>query len=306
MRLMVEFGVIAATAVAATLATCAGCVVAASRGHGLSWAGPANFKATRDVSVEHVAQRPLHVETDNGGITVTQGGTDQVQVTAKVRARSQERLDAVQILAERDSEGALLVHARWPDGKRLSNEGCEFIVSIPDASNLEADTSNGAIAVSGMTCPADLDTSNGGIDVSNHTGDIVAASSNGAIVMDRVTGEVNAQTSNGAIEVASVTGPVTADTNNGSIEVTLAAAAAGPVRLDTSNGNIVLRVGEAFTGKLAAETSNARIRVTTPRAQRTSGNGRDEGVWRFGADGKDSALETSNGGITVLPRGSDT
>jgi len=255
-----------------------GCISVSTSGCG-SWS---TIEGTRELSVAHQAASPLVVKTGNGSITLVQGGSTEVAISAQVRARTQERLDAVQIVAQRLTDGTLNLSAAWPGGKPLSNEGCAFTVTIPDVSRINAETSNGRIEVQGLAGSADLSTSNGKIQTTNFPGEVVA------------------RTSNGSIELTDVT-KADADTSNGSISITLRADASGPVRADSSNGSITLRVGPGFNGDVIADTNNGGVSCDAPGATVVR-KGRTSGQFNFGATGLTHTLDTSNGSILIQGR----
>src|SRR5262245_11426818 len=101
-----------------------GCVVVMG---GCDWDG-ATVERIHTTSVPHVAGAGLDVEGDNGKIVVRRGGTSEVAIKATIRAKTQERADAVRIEAGRSSAGsgrsaenALVVRAKWPEDKRLGS-----------------------------------------------------------------------------------------------------------------------------------------------------------------------------------------
>jgi len=239
-------------------------------------------EATRTSTIAHVAGSSLSVETGNGAITVeAKPGVKEVTVVAKLKARTQERLDATRVLAERAESGVLKVYVLWPDNTREGNEGCAFEITLPDVRGVNLRSSNGAISLEGSSGDADLHTSNGRVTVKGHDGGLKVKSSNGAITGTGVSGAVDA------------------DTSNGAITFTLAPGSAGPVELETSNGAVTLHVGRAFAGELAVKTSNGAL--TLPGGPGVVIKDRDKrsATLTFGEGGKASKVRTSNGAVTV-------
>jgi DUF4097 and DUF4098 domain-containing protein YvlB len=258
---------------AALLATLSGCVIL----------DEAKFSRTIDVTVPHVTGSAIDVETANGSITVVAGQAQDVIVTAKLRAVTQERADAATVTTNRDASGKLVVRVVWPE-KRHNNEACSFEITVPDASGVKLDSSNGRIEVAGLSGKADLDTSNGEISVTNHAGPVDAETSNGAIVMKNV----------GA--------PVEAETSNGAIRVEFSPTAVGWFELDSSNGDIDVLLSPLFVGQFDADTSNGKFTLSnlTPTSTRKSSKGHAELTFGQPAAGeKKSTADTSNGSITV-------
>lgn len=264
-----------------------------------SWNQGAKFTATRSTEVDHVADKAVDVSTDNGEVKITKGGTDKVQVNAKVRATTQERLDATKVVASRGADGTLTIRVQWPNNKQNNNEGCDIEVVVPGATNVTAKTDNGSITVHGLNGAANLGTSNGSITVDSWTGDVNATTSNGSIEVTGVSGKIDASSSNGRVRAKDVQGPVRTKTSNASVEVSLKPTSTGPVDIQTDNGSVQLHVGPAFVGKLHAQTSNGKVSVHPSQAKPVGKPTRDEGTWQFGEGGAASEVETDNGSITV-------
>lgn len=235
------------------------------------------------LEVQPAPQAPLQVKTENGAVELTHAPERQtVLIDAVIRARTQERADATQVLAEPSPDGGIVVTARWPD-RREGNEGCSFAIAAPGLSEADLASANGAITVKGFAGTVKLDTSNGAIRVEGFDGPIAA------------------DTSNGAITIVDATGVVKASTSNGSLDVSLTDANPGPVTLDTSNGAISLVVGSSFTGVVTASTSNGGVDMSLPNATSIEVvRGRGRAV--LGSGGETSTLDTSNGRISVRAR----
>lgn len=261
----------------------------------------AKFKATHAAEVAHVAGTAISVTGANGAVTVErdEARTD-VRIVAEVRGVTQERADAVTILAERGGDGTLTVTSVWPD-RRRGNESCSFVIHAPSVTDVRIVTSNGAITLGEANGNAWLETSNGRITAKQVAGRMDANSSNGAIVLEGVRGEIAARTSNGSITIEEAMGVVSARTSNGAISIQLAEANAGPVTAKSSNGAITLAYGQAFTGALSLDTSNGRVSVTGLPESVTLPKKLDGATLAIG-DGGASKLETSNGSITVRRR----
>ena len=254
---------------AVSLTTLSGCVVIPT------------VKETRSIEADYVDGMSLDVVTRNGRVDVKQADVDVVVITAHLKSRSQERLDATRIVAEPDETGALAIRVHWPDDRRLGNEGCSFEIETPGAYGVRLRSSNGALSMTGLTGDAVLDTSNGGITVRGHDGPI------------------RADTSNGGVRMFGVAGPIQIDTSNGGVTVALAPTAHGPVHIDTTNGGVRLTMPASFEGDLVLDTSNGSISYETPpNVQRVSAS-RHHAVLQSGAGGPTSVVSTSNGSIVV-------
>jgi hypothetical protein len=263
-------------------ATLGACVAVVGDGcqSGSEWS-EATVRKDVIAEIEHVAGKPLSVETENGAVVVERSTREGVRVAATISARTQERLDLVRLTLDRERDGTLAVRLEWPQDGRRSNEGASVRVEIPDAAGLDLRTSNGRVASAGLGGDARIQTSNGAIVVRDHAG------------------EVDGSTSNGRVELEGV-GGARVVTSNGSVGVTLRDDANLPVTIETSNGSVRFVVGSAFRGAINAQTSNGSVRADCPHATSKSTD-RASGRVVFG-DGPTSTIGTSNGSVIISER----
>ncbi len=282
--------------------------------------GPALYKVEKTLVVPYVAGSALSVQGRNGSIEVAKADRQDVQIIARIAAQTPERAEAVEISAQRLDDGLLRVEAIWPDGKPLNNEGCAFVIELPDADGLDLNTSNGRLAISNLAGHAKLVTSNGAIHIEGHAGSAEVSTSNGSIDAHQITGPVTARTSNGritlepaadnpgpfdvntsngSIRAQQIAGPLQAHTSNGSINMALSDANAGPIDISTSNGSIDLTLGADFAGQLRLQTSNGRINSADLHGAARLDEGKQHLLAAFGDSEQISTVRTSNSSITV-------
>lgn len=247
----------------------------------------------------------MDVRTQNGSVEIRRADVPEVVISATIKARTRERVEATRVVAEPTGTG-MSVRVEWPDGVRHGNEGCSLVIQTPGAGGVAVDTSNGSVTIAGLSGRAEVDTSNGAIAIADHTGDVHADTSNGAITLERVTGEVVVDTSNGRIRLVDVGGKVRADTSNGGIVLEQAAGNACPFELTSSNGSVTVIVSDAFAGEVDASTSNGGVRIlgaTMVNGSRHSATARFacitpvEGAATAAAG--TSVVRTSNGSVDV-------
>ena len=263
------------------------------------WSSPADSFLDTSLTSTHVANAPLVVKSPNGMITLRRAGTE-VSVKAHIKATTPERAAAVSINAVRDGNtNSLTIDSTWPGGKPLSNEGVDFVVTLPDASNITLDSGNGMIAATGFDCPLTADTGNGRVEIVDHAGGLVVRSGNGKVVLSNIQGACEASSGNGDVEAQALHGSLKAASGNGHLDIALADDAAGPVNLATGNGRVELMVGKAFAGTLTASTGSGKIKVDVPGATLATNGGRK--VWTMPGAGAGAAskIVTGNGKITV-------
>lgn len=251
---------------------------------GCSLSSPASYTTTLTLQVAHIAGKALDIESANGAISVRKAEGSAVQVTAKPRATSQERLDRVKVLASRGGDGTLMLRVDWPDGGRQGSEGCDFDVTLPDADGLTLTSFNGPVEFHGLAGAARVRTSNGTVKSRGHRG------------------PVDVESSNGDIELRDVGGPISAESSNGQISVLMAPNAPGPVKIASSNGSVTLTLSSAFTGAIRLETSNGSLRVADiPNAKLTKLGERHARILIGDGAGPESVLESSNGSVELRP-----
>ncbi len=236
---------------------------------------------TRTTNIPHQKGAAIKVETANGSVAVSQSDRDDVQIVAYLRAVSQERLEAAEVVADRDENGALSVSVDWPEGKSRNREGCSFEVHIPDAVDVTLQTRNGRINLTGLDGKADLHTSNGAVEVKTHNGPL------------------NVKTSNGRIKVADATDRVDAKTSNGAIDVSLAPEGPGPIDAQTKNGAITLTLSPVMQGRLTLTTSNGSVRIDPNCEAKVVSERKNHAVLDLGSSDNPSSATTSNGSIQV-------
>lgn len=255
------------------------------------------------ITVDHLPDRALVVTTSNGKIQARRATLAAVEVTAAIRALTEERLQQVRVEVKRDNAGTLVVRALWPGDTRKSREGCDFLIATPGARGVELRSSDGSLKAVGLSGEARLETSNGGVTVEDHAGPVQADTSNGSIKVRALAGDLRAETGNGRIEASGITGAVRADTSNGSVEIDLAPEGSGPLEIESSNGSITLTLSQAFTGSLDLRTSNGSLHIDDTLEDRVvDGAGKKNVRLQFGNDGPDSRATTSNGSIHVKGR----
>jgi hypothetical protein len=243
--------------------------------------GAANVSATKVETLELAFETPLtlDVDTSNGAVTV-QGveGIEAVSVTITLRGRggtleeAQGRVDRIVYHAEQLGNRVNLRYRaseQEDDVRRYS--GVDFDVLVPIETQVDVNTSNGAIVVEDIQGTILLDTSNGAIDVYDSSGTLTADTSNGRIEVVRFVGDLRLDTSNGEMWLEQVAGTVSAETSNGSVHYT-GTPTVGANRIRTSNGSVTVRVPLDASIAFNASTSSGKIRSSLALAGDTEGN----------------------------------
>lgn len=211
----------------------------------------------------------VEVVNGNGRITVRGGEGTQVEVTAKIVARSatdQQAQDYLKQIEIREDAGSDHVRLETT-APRVSGSHAEvqYEIQVPRGASLRLTNTNGQIHITG------------------------------------VAGAVRAETTNGGVKGIELAGRVEASTTNGGVDLDLASVAEGGVRAETTNGGVSVRLPATAKASVRASCVNGGISVTGLELEGgESTRRRVEG--RLNGGGPLVDVETTNGGVRVAAR----
>ncbi len=258
----------------------------------------AKFKETKTITSPHEATAGLRVTSENGGISVHKADVTEAKIVAQFGCISEERLAECRIVAER-KDGVLVVEARFPGGRPQNNESCDIDITLPGATGVTLESSNGRLKVGGLAGTARLQTNNGEIRVDGQDGPVTAKSDNGAIEIVGVKGNVEASLHNGRINVVEAAAAVTASTSNGSVTVKLTDGNNKPAKIRSDNGAVKLVLGKSFTGRINCSTSLGSIKIAGVGNAKQTEIKNQSGFVVIGDDKTVSELRTNLGNVEV-------
>jgi len=239
------------------------------------------------VAIDTAGLQTLEVKTHNGRITFA-GEDGSTQATGKVHlkggARTKEEaqfaLDAIEVFVESGSQGRQLLGWRWNPAKKQSWHGqVSFDISGPAGMNLDVETHNGRVEVSGVR---------GVVSMVSHNGRINVSSSQGALF---------AKTHNGRIEADYLGENLTLITHNGAINAKLDKCQQIHGKMVTHNGSVRVVMGNDVSTVVDARTHNGRISCDLPLDAQQRSKRHLTGA--IGHGGGKLSLETHNGGIRI-------
>src|SRR6476659_4256535 len=159
------------------------------------------------------------IRTDLGGVTVT--GVNAPG--ARIVITSRRPIDDLLRLTFREDPGSVTVTGRRLRGHFFPWIGergnVRFEIQVPAQTELDVDTSGGAIKIGALTSPAKLETSGGGIRVRDLAGDLAAHTSGGGIEGREIDGPIEADTSGGSVNLERVSGDIRAHSSGGGIHI---------------------------------------------------------------------------------------
>ena len=229
---------------------------------------------TRDNSFTVGDIPKIVVNTSNGGIEVNAGSDSEVRVQATLT--EPDRIDyTVSQVGD-----TITVEAKAKGGGSWT--GCmsaEITVTVPARTDVDFETSNGAV------------------ELHEIEGSGKVRTSNGKIVLDNVKGDFEGRTSNGKVDARGVKGEFSLQTSNGRISFRGELTAGGSNRLVTSNGSVDVELLGTPSVSLEASTSNGDVTSELPM---TTTLVEDKHIVGTIGDGEaDLDISTSNGDVTI-------
>jgi hypothetical protein len=190
----------------------------------------------------------LRAHTPIGEVTVTAATDTVIRADIVRQASGFDKPDAEEALAriavsDSISGGALFLQAEIP---KPNNRSCAaaFSIAAPSSIELDVSTSNGALAVSGMTAGGRVAADNGSITLTGTADPLAVAAANGKVTVSNHQGSIGILADNGAIDcdVASFSGDDTADVNaaNGAAFLRLPASVSARFDITAPNGSVIV------------------------------------------------------------------
>lgn len=189
-----------------------------------------------------LAAGPLDVRPPgNGGIQIEKGSGREYAITACIAAGAATREEA-----QRLAEGVRL----RIDGQRVQVEGTpstarswgvQLIVEVPNGGSVDAETTNGPIAIHAASGTFNVRAANGPISLDDVGGKVTARASNGPVSVSGRGGDIDASTQNGPISVVLKgerwEGRLDAQAHSGPLEVVLPADYRSGVEISSRGGS---------------------------------------------------------------------
>ena len=141
---------------------------------------------------------------------------------------------------------------KWTSGWR-NQPNVHFKVYVPGRTSCDLKTSDGNVALSGLSGSQRIRTSDGNINLSGISGDVIGHTSDGNIQAERIKGSVEVKTSDGDVVLDNLDGRVQSSTSDGNIRIS---KVKGDIIARTSDGDISF-VG--VSGSMDAVTSDGNV-----------------------------------------------
>ncbi len=192
-------------------------------------------------------------QTHNGSITITGADVTDCNLTATITARAITEEDAKK-LAERIK----IKLEPWGDKLTTKIDKPTFMFNQSVSVSLDVTVPNNT--------DLELTTHNGAIIITNITGRLNGTTHNGKITAEQISGTIELRTHNGSVICREISGNTQLKTHNGGIKVYYSEAAPSVcnISLITYNGGIDLTTPPNFSGEVDASTHNGSIRTDLP------------------------------------------
>jgi hypothetical protein len=247
----------------------------------------AKYERTMQLSAPLSSGSTFEAQTHNGSITINGAEVAECSLTATIVTRAATDEEALELS---DQVNVTLV----PSGNRLT-------VKIDKPTNLI----NKSVSVSlDVQLPNQTDlelvTHNGAVEISDVTGKLKATTHNGKVTCERISGTTTFETHNGSVTCNEISGNTQLKSHNGSIEAfyTSTAPSACDISMVTHNGGIELKTPPNLSAKIDVSTHNGSINTDLPIT--VSGEiSRNKLTGTIGAGEGKLHLETHNGSIRI-------
>ena len=247
----------------------------------------AQYQRTVQLSAPLSPGSAFEAQTHNGSITINGAEVTECNMTATIVARAGTDEEA-QELAEKVN--VTLV----PSGNRLITKIDKPLQLINKSVSVSLD-----VEVPNQT-DLDLVTHNGAIEISDITGRLDATTHNGKVTAERISGTTALKTHNGSVTCREISGGTQLKSHNGSVKAyyTDTALSVCDISIVTHNGGIELKTPPGYSGRIDASTHNGSINTDLPitvsgKISKSSIKG------TIGSGEGQLNLETHNGSIRI-------
>jgi DUF4097 and DUF4098 domain-containing protein YvlB len=206
------------------------------------------------------------LQEDNGNIQIKSDSTDgQIHIRADKKASFFDDPNNIKVTYNTNTTDNTITINVDTGGNGFSSREVDFIIDVPQSTNLQLQTTSGDISVEGMHGQASLKTTSGNVSTSNDTfaaGSVLnATSGNIDTSQDVFNGGVNIQTTSGDINLEQDTlgGSSQFQTTSGNIQFDGTINANGQYHFTTTSGDIDVTLPSTTNFHVDATTYSGSI-----------------------------------------------
>ena len=197
--------------------------------------------------------------------------------------------NTVEVRAERIAKGATEESAREMLPRLKITEDVK-----PDRVSVETERMGGIMIGAGFEVRYHVKAPKGAV--------VNIISTNGVIALTGLSGTVTAHTTNGLVSGRMMSGGVDAHTTNGAVNVDMASVGTQRIALHTTNGGVSLSLPDTAKADIDASCTNGGINVSALDKLEITDKSRRHVEGKLNGGGTSITLETTNGAIRVRPR----
>jgi hypothetical protein len=177
-------------------------------------------------------------------------------------------------------------------------------VESPAALDLDGQTTDGGLTVSGLQGRVELHTSDGAVDVSDVSGSLRLTASDGSIRIHNVSGTLESHSSDGHASIEGKFTAVQVRTSDGSLDMTFADGTqlSAASRIESSDGQVAVRIPRTLAADLDVHTGDGQIHCSLPVTMQGYTSSHSSGHdlrGHLNAGGVPLTIHTSDGNVTI-------
>ena len=226
-----------------------------------SYSMHAKYERTMQLSAPLSPGSAFEAQTHNGSITINGADVAECNMTATIVARAATDEEA-QELAEKvnvtlvPSGNRLIAKIDKPTHLINKTVSVSLDIELPNQTDLELITHNGAVIISNIKGRLDATTHNGKVTTENVAGTTALKTHNGSVTCNEISGDSQLTSHNGSVKAfysgsASSVCDISMTTHNGSIELATPPDYSAEVKASTNNGSINTDLPITVTGKVS-------------------------------------------------------
>ena len=247
----------------------------------------AKHERTEQLSAPLSPGSAFEAQTHNGSITINGADVAECSLTATIVTRAVTEEEAIELSDQVDvrlvpSGNRLTVKIDKPTNLINKSVSVSLDVELPNQTDLQLITHNGAVKITDI---------NGRLNATTH---------NGKVTTENVTGTTTLKTHNGSVTCNEISGDSQLTTHNGSVKAFYAGSATSvcDISMITHNGSIELATPPDYSAQVKASTNNGSINADLPITV-TGKVSKSKLTGTIGAGEGQLHLETYNGSIRI-------
>jgi DUF4097 and DUF4098 domain-containing protein YvlB len=244
----------------------------------------------------------LNIENGSGGVRVSRGAGDKVEIHARIRSSNWFSGDieeqAKKIVANPPVEqNGNNIRIYKPEPHDFFNHvSISYEITVPEETTLNSATGSGSQTVASIKGPVTVKSGSGSLNITDIGNQAEATTGSGSITLQSIKGPARVQTGSGSVHADGIAGAFRVRTGSGGIDARLTSP--GDVDAQTGSGHITI---EDVNGGVSARAGSGSIKV----------NGRPTSEWNVhsgsgsidlrvaGEQGLDLYARTSSGSVNV-------